>query len=232
MRPRIVHRFAVRSFAASCRPALPVIAPASVPGPPVAPRWMSPAMRTVWPVSSPTPDTLDRGARGLCRPHLLYSAHATLPGGPREGPLRPVRKARERTPGECGRLHRRAGPSRSGDGETADDVPSLLHHTAGSCAEPPGACALPIDLRRPPRHSRPSRATALAGTRPTPGRSDSEATRERHEPPRGALPHHRNLHARNGGRLHRHRSSYGRSGHRLHGVRETGTLIARAPLSA
>ena len=106
-------------------------------GRPVAPRWMSPAGRTVWPASPPAPDTLDGGARGLCRPHLRYSAHGALPGAPRDGALRPVQKARERTPGEGGRPHRRAGPSRAGDGETPDDVPSLLDHTVGSCAEPP-----------------------------------------------------------------------------------------------
>lgn len=158
MRPGAVCRFALQS----CVPPR---------------RTVPPHGRTVRPGFPPAPDTLQGDGRGLGRAHLLYSA---------PGALGPVRCDCERTLVGDGWRRRRSGPSRTADGETTDDVTSVLEHSAVSDQARRAATSLPIELRPPPRYSSGGGHWALADTRRPSVPSGAQATRAPTRPSRDA----------------------------------------------
>ena len=128
---------------------------------------MSPDGCTVRPAFPPAPDTPRGDRRGLCRAHLLYSA---------PGPPHSVRHDCRRTLGGVRWRRRLPGPSRPGDGGTADDVNSAPEHTAVPDQARRAATFLPIEVRPPLRHSNGDDHWALAGTRHPSAASGPHAT--------------------------------------------------------
>ena len=85
----------------------------------------------------------------------------------------------------------RSGPSRPGDGGTADNVTPALEHAAIPGRAWRAATSLPIDVRPPSRHSSGRCHWALAGTRRSKAASGAHATRGSSQPSRGAPPRRR-----------------------------------------
>ena len=139
------------------------------------------------------------------------------------GDERPLRRPTARTSG-----------SPPGDGETADDDPSLLEHAAVSfsgalCRMFPtdGDDAGPRVIQAAPA------CAALAGTRRSPATSGSEATPDPHRPLRGAPRRAGTDHARLArNRFHQACALRDCSHDRLRGVPRAGTLDLSAPFRA